>query len=268
MTQQADVMNSPYAIVRMLPNSLLGIMTAYLADQILRMKMDFGLRAIAAANNDAALTAKRRAVKSNSVTLASGRIEAVARSPLTSGNDLHVRFQKDIVPHLDAAYNFARFLSRNPDAAQDIVQDAFLRAYRGFDGYQGGDARAWIFTIVRNCYYNWLIDRRRKARVEIDVHRPDDSAEFSVDDVPSEEDLPDVALLRRSESSTVRLVLNKLPRSLREILVLRELEGLSYRQIAETVAVPIGTVMSRLARARTQFESAWRQEVSFQEKQT
>jgi RNA polymerase sigma factor (sigma-70 family) len=267
MTQQAHVMNSPSAIERMVPRSLLGIMTAYLAEQILSMKMDFGRRAIAAANNDAALTAKRRAVKSNSVPLASGRIEAVARSPLTSANDLHVGFQNDIVPHLDAAYNFARFLSRNPDAAQDIVQDALLRAYRGFDGYQGGDARAWIFTIVRNCYYNWLIDRRRKARVEIDVHRPDDSAEFSIDDVPSKEDTPDVTLLCRSESNTVHLVLNKLPRSLREMLVLREVEGLSYRQIAETVAFPIGTVMSRLARARTQFESAWRQEASYQEKQ-
>jgi RNA polymerase sigma factor (sigma-70 family) len=268
MTEQAHVMNSPSAIDRMVPNSLLGILTAYLADQILRMNMGFGLRAIAADNNDAALTAKRRAVMSNSVALASGRMEGVARSRLTGANDLHVRFQQEIVPHLDAAYNFARFLSRNPDAAQDIVQEAFLRAYRGFDGYQGGDARAWIFTIVRNCYYNWLIDRRRKARMEIDVHRSDDSGEFSIDDVPSEEDTPDMALLRSSEASTVRLVLNKLPRSLREVLVLRELEGLSYRQIAETVAMPIGTVMSRLARARTLFESAWRQEASFQEKQT
>ena len=80
-------------------------------------------------------------------------------------NDLYQRFHREIVPHLDAAYNFARFLSRNPDAAQDIVQDSFLRAYRGFDGYQGGDARAWIFSIVRNCYHNWLLEGRRKARL-------------------------------------------------------------------------------------------------------
>ena len=113
---------------------------------------------------------------------------------MTAANDLHVRFQQEIVPHLDAAYNSARFLSRNPDAAQDIAQEAVLHAYRGFDGYQGGDARAWIFTIVRDCYYNWLIDRRRKARMEIDVHRPDDSGEFSIDDVPSEEDTPDTAV--------------------------------------------------------------------------
>jgi RNA polymerase sigma-70 factor (ECF subfamily) len=172
------------------------------------------------------------------------------------------------VPHLDAAYNFARFLSRNPDAAQDIVQEAFLRAYRSFDGYQGGDARAWIFAIVRNCYHNWLMDHRRKARVEIDAHRCDDSQEFSIDDVASDEDTPEAALLRTGESNAVRVVLNKLPRPLREVLVLRELEGLSYRQIAETFALPIGTVMSRLARARAQFESAWRRQTGIGEGQT
>ena len=78
------------------------------------------------------------------------------------------RFKQNIVPQLDAAYNFARFLSRDADAAQDIVQEAFLRAYRGFAGYRGGEARAWIFTIVRNCYHSWLMDRRRKSRLEVD----------------------------------------------------------------------------------------------------
>ena len=175
------------------------------------------------------------------------------------------RFQRDIVPHLDAAYNFARFLSRNPDAAQDIVQESFLRAYRGFDGYQGGDACAWIFSIVRHCYHDWLRDRRRKSRLEIDAPGAEDSDAFSIDDVPSEDDSPEVALIRTAESRAVRAVLNKLPRSLREMLVLRELEGLSYRQIAETSALPIGTVMSRLARARAQFENAWRQEVGLRE---
>jgi RNA polymerase sigma-70 factor (ECF subfamily) len=197
--------------------------------------------------------------------LTSGHSGVLARRTITGANDLHVRFQKDIVPHLDAAYNFARFLSRNADAAQDIVQEAFLRAYRGFDGYQGGDSRAWVFTIVRNCYYNWLVNRRRVASVEIDVHRHESSDEPSIDDVPSEEDNPEVALLRKGESSTVRLVLNKLPRTLREMLVLRELEGLSYRQIAEATALPIGTVMSRLARARTHFENAWHTETTAQE---
>jgi RNA polymerase sigma-70 factor (ECF subfamily) len=170
------------------------------------------------------------------------------------------RFQRDIVVQLDAAYNFARFLSRDADAAQDIVQEAFLRAYRRFDGYQGGDPRAWVFAIVRNCYHDWLLERRRKARLEVDPHGNDGTQSRVLDDVPSAEDDPERALLRRSDAGAVRNVLNGLPRQLREILVLREIEGLSYRQIAEIAELPIGTVMSRLARARAQFQAAWRSE--------
>jgi RNA polymerase sigma-70 factor (ECF subfamily) len=188
---------------------------------------------------------------------ASDRADAAAGRRPADSPDKYGRFQREIVPHLDAAYNFARFLSRNPDAAQDIVQESFLRAYRGFDGYQGGDARAWIFSIVRNCYHNWLLEGRRKARLEVDVHRRDDAVDFSVDDVPSDEDTPEAALLRSSEAGKVRSVLNLLPRGLREVLVLRELEGLSYREIAQTAALPIGTVMSRLARARDHFAAVW-----------
>ena len=113
---------------------------------------------------------------------------------------------------------------------------------------------------MRNCYHNWLLDRRRKAVLEVDIHSKVDAQDNTIDNVASEEDSPETTLLRRAESGAVRLVLNKLPRPLREILVLRELEGLSYRQIAEIATLPIGTVMSRLARARTRFESAWRQE--------
>jgi len=220
---------------------------------------------MAANDDDAIAQAKDRSRQSSSMASASDAVSA--GRPSTSANDQYGRFQREIVPHLDAAYNFARFLSRNPDAAQDIVQEAFLRAYRRFDGYQGGDARAWIFSIVRNCYHNWLLEGRRKARVEIDVHGRDDGGGFSIDDVPSDDDTPESALLKSSEAGKVRHVLNKLPRSLREVLVLRELEGLSYRQMAETLALPIGTVMSRLARGRTQFEIAWRAEAAVQEKQ-
>lgn len=182
----------------------------------------------------------------------------------TDTDDGSARFRQNIMPQLDAAYNFARFLSRDADAAQDIVQEAFLRAYRGYDGYRGGGARAWVFTIVRNCYHDWLIDRRRKARLEIDVHRPGESGEFCIDHVPSGEDSPEAALVRKAESNTVRDVLNMLPRSRREMLVLRELEGFSYRQIAAIAALPIGTVMSRLARARKEFAEAWRGQAVFQ----
>jgi len=169
-----------------------------------------------------------------------------------SGDATLARFKQNIVPQLDAAYNFARFLSRDADAAQDIVQEAFLRAYRSFDGYRGGDARAWVFTIVRNCYHSWLTDRRRKARLEVDRN-----SEELISNISSDEDNPEAMLLRKAESRTVRLMLDVMPRPLREILVLRELEELSYRQISDVTALPIGTVMSRLARARKAFGDAW-----------
>jgi RNA polymerase sigma factor (sigma-70 family) len=171
------------------------------------------------------------------------------------------RFKQNIVPQLDAAYNFARFLSRDADAAQDIVQEAFLRAYRSFAGYRGGDARAWIFTIVRNCYHSWLMDRRRKSRVEVDYDGEGDSDEL-ISAIPSDEDTPETALVRKAEAQTVRLVLNAMPRPFREILVLREIEELSYHQISEITALPIGTVMSRLARARKAFGDAWNREAA------
>jgi len=193
----------------------------------------------------------------------SDRLGVPMQSGSTAAEDRCARFRQNIMPHLDAAYNFARFLSRDADAAQDIVQEAFLRAYRGYDGYRGGGARAWVFTIVRNCYHDWLIDRRRKARLEVDVHRSGESKDKSVEDVPSGEDSPEAVLVRKAASNTVRDVLNTLPRSRREILVLRELEGLSYRQIAEVAALPIGTVMSRLARARKEFAEALRREDIF-----
>jgi RNA polymerase sigma-70 factor (ECF subfamily) len=158
------------------------------------------------------------------------------------------------MPLLDSAYSFARFLSRDADAAQDIVQDAFLRAYRGFGGYRGGNARAWLFTIVRNCYLASLKDRRRKTWLNADIHEEDGSDAF---DVASAEDTPEEALLRRSESEAVQSAIGTLPRRLREIIILREIEELSYSQIAEVTSLPIGTVMSRLSRARRKFEDAW-----------
>jgi RNA polymerase sigma factor (sigma-70 family) len=171
------------------------------------------------------------------------------------------RFKQNVVPQLDAAYNFARFLTRDADAAQDIVQEAFLRAYRSFAGYRGGDARAWIFTIVRNCYHNWLTERRRTSRVEVDGDGEGDSGEF-ISNIPSDEDTPEAMLVRKAESQSVRLILNAMPRPFREILVLREIEELSYQQISEITAVPIGTVMSRLARARKAFGDAWNREAA------
>lgn len=244
--RQNLVMISSLATGYRAPESLLDALAAATA-KLFVIERDGGFRSVAA-SGDGAIT---RASKDR----------AQEASGIASGtNARYDRFRREIVPHLDSAYNFARFLSRDPDAAQDIVQETFLRAYRSFDGYQGGDARAWIFSIVRNCYHNWLLEGRRKARLEVDVHRRCGAADFSVDEVASDDDTPETALLRRSQADNVRTVLNKLARSLREVLVLRELEGLSYRQIADASSLPIGTVMSRLARARTQFESLWRQE--------
>lgn len=243
-------------------DALIGIATRLVAGR------SFGLRSMAAGASDGFRHAARPGARDASSTAAAPeRADAAASRRSAGSNDKYGRFQREIVPHLDAAYNFARFLSRNPDAAQDIVQDSFLRAYRGFEGYQGGDARAWIFSIVRNCYHNWLLEGRRKARLEVDVHHRDDAPDFSIDEVASDDDTPETALLRSSEAGKVRSVLNLLPRALREVLVLRELEGLSYREIAQTSALPIGTVMSRLARARDHFATVWQSHARLQEEQ-
>ena len=194
------------------------------AARLLGPAKDFGLRSIAAGADDAFHHTAKPGVRGLSA-MASAPPDVSASRPSAGANDLYDRFHHAIVPHLDAAYNFARFLSRNPDAAQDIVQESFLRAYRGFDRYRGGDARAWIFSIVRNCYHNWLLEGRRKARLEVDVHHRDDGSDFSVEDVASENDTPEAALLRSSEAGRVRGVLNQLPRGLREVLVLRNWKG-------------------------------------------
>lgn len=178
---------------------------------------------------------------------------------ISSPDETMRRFQRTIIPHLDAAYNFARFLSRDADAAQDIVQDAYLRAYRGFGGFRDGDARAWTFTIVRNCYHAWLQQDRRKTRYEQPMADERDRNEgLPSPDPASEEDTPEAALIRKSETQRVREVINRLPDAMREVLVLRELEDLSYKEIAEIIDAPIGTVMSRLARARRDFGEVWR----------
>jgi RNA polymerase sigma factor (sigma-70 family) len=215
-------------------------------------------RAAADNGKPAALTARSRHHESTP-TSALDQLGLLVQSRPPGVDAADAKFKQNIVPQLDAAYNFARFLSRDADAAQDIVQEAFLRAYRSFAGYRGGDARAWIFTIVRNCYHSWQMDRRRRSRLEVDQQGEGDSEE-RIANISSDEDTPEAMLVRKAETQTVRLILNTMPRPLREILVLRELEELSYRQISDITALPIGTVMSRLARARTAFGDAWRRE--------
>ncbi len=171
-------------------------------------------------------------------------------------DDVAQRFKQLMLPELDAAYNFARFLCRNPDVAQDIVQDAYIKALKGFELYRGGNPRAWIFAIIRNCFYDWQKDHRHKLHVEADMQIADLEEDVTAQ-IASDDDTPEAALMRKSQSQSAQAVLTSLPQPLREILVLREIEELSYREVADTLALPIGTVMSRLARARKEFALAW-----------
>ncbi len=168
------------------------------------------------------------------------------------------RFQALMLPHLDAAHNLARFLCRDADAAEDIVQEAFLRAFRSFADYRGGSPRAWILAIVRNCHHSWWQEHKRGAREEpLDGGLTDEGETKERTDLPHEEANPESTLLQRDEAAQVRDILGTLPEAFREILVLRELEDLSYREISEVTTTPMGTVMSRLARARALFAEAW-----------
>jgi RNA polymerase sigma factor (sigma-70 family) len=172
----------------------------------------------------------------------------------TLAPDLARRFRDCMLPHLGAAHNLARYLCRDADAAQDIVQEAFLRAFRSFASYRGDGDRAWLLAIVRNCYLDWL---GRTARADRSEPLFDKESEEERDDLPPAEGTPETSLLRREEAERVRLQLESMPKTYREVLVLRELEDLSYREIADVTGLPIGTVMSRLARARALFHKAW-----------
>jgi RNA polymerase sigma factor (sigma-70 family) len=151
-------------------------------------------------------------------------------------------FQQAVLPHLDAAYNLARWLTRNQQDAEDVVQEAYLRAFRFFPGFRGGDARPWLMTIVRNTCYTWLhANRPLQDATEFDenLFHPDSPA-------PN----PEEVVLQNDSGTLVRKALEKLPPNFREVLILRELEGMSYREIAEITGMPSGTVMSTLSRAR------------------
>jgi RNA polymerase sigma factor (sigma-70 family) len=198
-------------------------------------------------------------IESTPTTSALDRWGLLVQRRLPSTDDTLAGFKQTIVPHLDAAYKLARLLSRDADAAQDIVQEASLRAYRSFAGYRGENARAWILTIVRNCYFSWLMSRRRKSRLEVDSHDAGYTEEL-IFNISSDECTPEAMLVREAERQTVRFILDTMPLPLREMLMLREFEERSYRQISEITALPIGTVMSRLARARKVFADAWQRE--------
>ena len=159
------------------------------------------------------------------------------------------RFERVVLPHLDDAYTLARYLLRDQHDAQDAVQDAVLRALRYFETYREGDARAWLLAIVRNC----CLTRHRKAEVE----RANIEFVEDVDFVHAAAGrAKDAGAIEQSEREALQRALDGLPAEFREVIVLREVQGLSYREISDVVGVPIGTVMSRLARARRRLASA------------
>lgn len=168
------------------------------------------------------------------------------------------RFDALALPHLDAAYNLARWLSGSASDADDIVQESYLRALRFFDGFRGDNARAWLLAIVRN---TWLTEWRRRADAALGT--PFDEARHGLQDdarLPGWDDAtpgdPERLAVQRDECALVRGALASLPVVFREVLVLREMEDLSYREIETIVGVPAGTVMSRLARAREMLAAA------------
>jgi RNA polymerase sigma-70 factor, ECF subfamily len=163
-------------------------------------------------------------------------------------HDTTSAFERCILPHLDAAYNLARWLTRDEWNARDLVQEACVRALRFFDGFHGGDGRAWLLAIVRNTCYTWLKGNRAQ-----ELATPFDEELHALEsEAPSAESL----LEQSQDQDRLRGALEELTVEYREVLVLRELEGLSYKEIAAVVKVPIGTVMSRLARGRQRLQQS------------
>jgi RNA polymerase sigma-70 factor (ECF subfamily) len=171
-------------------------------------------------------------------------------------DDRRRRFEVLVLPHLDAAYRFARWLSRSPSDADDVVQEAVLRAFRGFDALRGSDVKAWLLTIVRNCHLTALQQQQRRAFVPLPEEHDAEDGHALIATTPD----PESASMRRDERRTLDRLMSALPEEHREVLVLRELEELDYREIAAVTNVPIGTVMSRLARARAALKARWLQE--------
>jgi len=159
-----------------------------------------------------------------------------------------MNFEETFLPHLNAAYNLARWLTRNPDDAQDIVQEAYLRAFRFFGGFHGSDGRSWFLTIVRNISYTWL---KQNKSLEL-LTAFDDNLYLNESGAPD----PETSQVLKSESEIVMAAVDQLPLEFREVIVLRELEELSYKEISQLLNVPIGTVMSRLARARKRLQKS------------
>ena len=166
------------------------------------------------------------------------------------------RFAEMALPHLDAAYNLARWLTRDPTDAADVVQEAMTRALKFFGGFRGGNGKSWLLAIVRNTAFDWM-KTNRPAEILSSLPIDGDGARDFVDTLAAEGDDPEAALIRATDKRTLDALIDALPAEFRECLVLREMEDLSYKEIAAVIGVPIGTVMSRLARARQLMQRGW-----------
>ena len=176
----------------------------------------------------------------------------LASGPAVDERATLLRFEQAVLPHLDAAYNLARWLLRDVHDAEDIVQQSCLRACRAFGQFRGGDARSWLLTIVRNACFSELRQQRGAPEPMIDetVAAPVGAGD------------PHLALVRRVDREALAAAIEQLPAVFREVFVLREMEGLSYQQISDVAAVPVGTVMSRLARARQRLQETLKDQIS------
>ena len=156
------------------------------------------------------------------------------------------RFEQVVLPHMDAAYNLARWLTRNDHDAEDLVQESYLRAFKFFGSFQGANARGWLLTIVRNTCYTWFRENRPQELTT--------SFDENIHSTEADPLDPEKLLLQSESGQLIKQAMEELPLEFREVLTLRELEGLSYKEIAVIAGIPPGTVMSRLARARSRLK--------------
>jgi RNA polymerase sigma-70 factor (ECF subfamily) len=182
--------------------------------------------------------------------VASSRIDVPGERSFVTPAERAAAFESAVLPHARAAFSLARWLTREAHDAEDVVQEAWLRAFKYFDGFDGSDARAWFLSIVRNAFHRWNERRVRADSVRAGKAADDESDRDVAAAAASREDDPARVAERASERAQVNRAIGELPVEYREVVVLRELEGLSYKEIAAVVSIPIGTVMSRLARAR------------------
>ena len=180
-----------------------------------------------------------------SATISSAPLQEAAVKRISSG-DANARFRSVVLPHLDDAYALARWLTGSRADSEDVVQEACLRALRGIGNFSNGNARAWVLTIVRHTAYSWLHKNRPAAVVLVE----DFEVVNCTQSIKLDVETPETALIAQDDATLLKAAIAALPAPLRETLVLREVQELSYREIAEVTGVPIGTVMSRLARAR------------------